>query len=320
VLRPSGRLVPEAVRGQRPIHLELDGVQAADRVPVVKRWLVQGYDDAMSLDAMVQRITDAATGDHTWLGSDEHLVVIQSFVETRSPDLAVRWIELGERSHIEVEEIAIEQPLLAAPLPAVDLRRLCRLHGAMVAHEVHHAMYGDQDPQMGKAMAAALRTEYSGHEELGHQLFNWLEDARLGTQVHHRCPEEDPYVSDLCRESLAQLERVYAVAHHEPPWSSSPLDEYAQLEVALAERIYAGDRGSVLSPRVAQVVADVGLLIERGTQASHTNDAREAALQTVDYLSTLPLDRALSGPVAVVGRNDPCPCGSGLKYKKCHGW
>jgi preprotein translocase subunit SecA len=21
----------------------------------------------------------------------------------------------------------------------------------------------------------------------------------------------------------------------------------------------------------------------------------------------------------VVGRNDPCPCGSGKKYKKCHG-
>ena len=24
-------------------------------------------------------------------------------------------------------------------------------------------------------------------------------------------------------------------------------------------------------------------------------------------------------PIPVVGRNDPCPCGSGLKYKKCHG-
>jgi uncharacterized protein YecA (UPF0149 family) len=23
------------------------------------------------------------------------------------------------------------------------------------------------------------------------------------------------------------------------------------------------------------------------------------------------------GPI--VGRNDPCPCGSGKKYKKCHG-
>jgi uncharacterized protein YecA (UPF0149 family) len=24
-------------------------------------------------------------------------------------------------------------------------------------------------------------------------------------------------------------------------------------------------------------------------------------------------------PAAKVGRNDPCPCGSGKKYKKCHG-
>ena len=26
-----------------------------------------------------------------------------------------------------------------------------------------------------------------------------------------------------------------------------------------------------------------------------------------------------SDPYAGVGRNDPCPCGSGLKFKKCHG-
>ena len=24
-------------------------------------------------------------------------------------------------------------------------------------------------------------------------------------------------------------------------------------------------------------------------------------------------------PYASVGRNDPCPCGSGKKFKKCHG-
>jgi preprotein translocase subunit SecA len=27
----------------------------------------------------------------------------------------------------------------------------------------------------------------------------------------------------------------------------------------------------------------------------------------------------LSNPYAGVGRNDPCPCGSGKKFKKCHG-
>lgn len=29
--------------------------------------------------------------------------------------------------------------------------------------------------------------------------------------------------------------------------------------------------------------------------------------------------RVCSSSFAKVGRNDPCPCGSGLKYKKCHG-
>ncbi|HEU4698163.1 MAG TPA: preprotein translocase subunit SecA [Gemmatimonadales bacterium] len=32
-----------------------------------------------------------------------------------------------------------------------------------------------------------------------------------------------------------------------------------------------------------------------------------------------PVGRAPMGAVAEVGRNDPCPCGSGKKYKKCHG-
>jgi preprotein translocase subunit SecA len=26
-----------------------------------------------------------------------------------------------------------------------------------------------------------------------------------------------------------------------------------------------------------------------------------------------------SDPYSDVGRNDPCPCGSGKKFKKCHG-
>lgn len=31
------------------------------------------------------------------------------------------------------------------------------------------------------------------------------------------------------------------------------------------------------------------------------------------------LDEAAKGEVPRVGRNDPCPCGSGKKYKQCHG-
>src|SRR5690606_36133920 len=31
------------------------------------------------------------------------------------------------------------------------------------------------------------------------------------------------------------------------------------------------------------------------------------------------LDQAAAAAVPKVGRNDPCPCGSGKKYKHCHG-
>jgi len=30
-------------------------------------------------------------------------------------------------------------------------------------------------------------------------------------------------------------------------------------------------------------------------------------------------DKTVSNGGPKVGRNDPCPCGSGKKYKKCHG-
>ena len=39
-------------------------------------------------------------------------------------------------------------------------------------------------------------------------------------------------------------------------------------------------------------------------------------------MSDLPSQNSSSSeakPVKVVGRNEPCPCGSGVKYKRCHG-
>ncbi len=35
--------------------------------------------------------------------------------------------------------------------------------------------------------------------------------------------------------------------------------------------------------------------------------------------TSAPAPKAPAAPAASVGRNDPCPCGSGKKYKKCHG-
>lgn len=48
-------------------------------------------------------------------------------------------------------------------------------------------------------------------------------------------------------------------------------------------------------------------------------EVREQSVQQAEQrlrARTMPLDRT---PGLRVGRNEPCPCGSGIKYKRCHG-
>ena len=57
---------------------------------------------------------------------------------------------------------------------------------------------------------------------------------------------------------------------------------------------------------------------ERGDQEAQAEQAAQAALGAV--AAAMASSRsAVPGGVPKVGRNEPCPCGSGKKYKQCHG-
>jgi len=53
--------------------------------------------------------------------------------------------------------------------------------------------------------------------------------------------------------------------------------------------------------------------------------AEVAAVRRDPVVVGAPAPKAMNAPAAAgtdwsaVGRNDPCPCGSGKKFKKCHG-
>ncbi|HET8843749.1 MAG TPA: SEC-C metal-binding domain-containing protein, partial [Ktedonobacteraceae bacterium] len=53
----------------------------------------------------------------------------------------------------------------------------------------------------------------------------------------------------------------------------------------------------------------------RQSSAQRQNGQTGAQRQNSRVLTTSPSPR----PVSRIGRNDPCPCGSGKKYKRCHG-
>ena len=69
---------------------------------------------------------------------------------------------------------------------------------------------------------------------------------------------------------------------------------------------------------------------EEVAQAAEAIEARAEHISNVTYThpnedgsvaqETEPATLAAAGePMRKVGRNDPCPCGSGKKYKQCHG-
>ena len=55
-------------------------------------------------------------------------------------------------------------------------------------------------------------------------------------------------------------------------------------------------------------------LAARRTSAAQTQDTDPAPSKPITYRKA-----DSSDPYANVGRNDPCPCGSGKKFKNCHG-
>ena len=61
----------------------------------------------------------------------------------------------------------------------------------------------------------------------------------------------------------------------------------------------------------------------RRTETAKITKAALASINSVDggqsTIENPEVDRTIRRETPKVGRNDPCPCGSGKKYKNCHG-
>ena len=65
---------------------------------------------------------------------------------------------------------------------------------------------------------------------------------------------------------------------------------------------------------MGQAAADAQDLVNRSRQQQNAEAANEQAMQ-----AALEKHEPIKRDEPKVGRNDPCPCGSGKKYKKCCG-
>jgi len=138
------------------------------------------------------------------------------------------------------------------------------------------------------------------------------------------------------KEHLSTLDALRAVIHLRSYAQKKPIDEYKQEAFLLFERLLIAIREDVTRVLMrAQVQLEVGpppelpdFITQHFDPLSGDDDSADIDFDTGAILSNLP-PLAIPRPdmpmpdgelaQAPVSRNAPCPCGSGLKYKHCHG-
>ena len=113
----------------------------------------------------------------------------------------------------------------------------------------------------------------------------------------------------------------YLVATHDPATRASvdrdAVAAWSRDTQWLGLEIVATARGG--EPDDAGIVEFIARGVTRGTPFAQRERSRFRRLDGRWYYTDGDAVREPARAVAAVGRNEPCPCGSGVKYKRCHG-
>lgn len=119
------------------------------------------------------------------------------------------------------------------------------------------------------------------------------------------------------REHLAALDHLRQGIHLRSYAQKNPKQEYKREAFELFEG---------LLNTVKQDVTRITMLVQVRDEEDVQAVDKPTELENIQYQHAnfgeedAPVDESLAIPEGVkVGRNDPCPCGSGKKYKQCHG-
>jgi len=123
------------------------------------------------------------------------------------------------------------------------------------------------------------------------------------------------------REHLAALDYLRQGIHLRGYAQKNPKQEYKREAFALFEQLL-----DVVKSEVTRILLTVKIQTQQ--QVTDAAEAMEAQAEHVENLrfnhpaadgSAAEDEAPPEGEVPRVGRNDPCPCGSGKKFKQCHG-
>jgi preprotein translocase subunit SecA len=249
-------------------------------------WGMEGL--AQALRAMGLDGPGTSEDDLWQVGSREALEVhLRDLVDAR---LEAKEAEVGESDWAMVERLVLLRTIDSLWVEHLteldDMRRGIGLRG-----------YAQQDP-----LNEFKKEAFSLYDQLGslirHQVANTIFRVQVVKQPPQPTPDEAQLAASLAAGATAMAARSSTPGAARPAGTAPP----------------AGTRPGAPAAPAAPGSTDGGPVVARGLP---TGPAIRAMQQQVGDRAVAPA--AGGGPGAKLGRNDPCFCGSGLKYKKCHG-
>jgi preprotein translocase subunit SecA len=205
--------------------------------------------------------------------------------------------------------------------------------------------------QLGDAVVEAVRARYSEKEtQFGADLMRWLERRIILDVVDSQWKDhllsldhlkegiglrgygqKDPLVefkkeaftlfedmmARIDNETIRYLYHIQVQQGEQPPPGGAPQPSSAQQARPRADAVAASAASRVGDAAAARSEAPQHLpAVAREIERRQQRQQKDLQYQTGPAQAEAPKPVRAG---AKVGRNDPCPCGSGKKYKKCHG-
>ena len=328
----------------RRIDNQLRGRSGRQGDPGESRFYIGLDDDLMKIFG-----GDRVTSVYNMLGADENMP-IEAKIISKSVETAQRRVE-GRNFSIRKNVLSyddvmnVQRELIYAQrrqvLDGEDLKGKILKMMDSVAEEIILA-YLSEDNINKEALKQDIKTTFAvdSLESLNNEKLNQQEVINeLKEKIHTIYAQKE---IEFGAENLRELERVVMLKIVDQRWMDhiDEMDElkngiglqgYGQKDPVVQYRIVGGEMFDEMNANIKVDVTKFLLNarkregeIRREEQAQITNASLEdTAINLVDGQNRSPkeggINRTVVNQEPKVGRNDPCPCGSGKKYKNCCG-
>ncbi|RKH02914.1 preprotein translocase subunit SecA [Corallococcus praedator] len=280
------------------------------------------YDDVMNQQRRtIYKLRRQVLASGAGIPLVEYEEDLKTRVKTRS-ERVITWPDFREMVLDAVEDVVVSLTDTYAPTRSSDTWDIASLSAAVKESfnlEMSFEGTGNRDELQDQIYAAAEKVFTAREQEFSEDFMRFLQYRYLAT------------IDQLWKDHLLAMDHLRQGIGLRGYGQKDPKQEYKKegyqgfIQMLSAIKTQFVSQMMRVQARSASSAAEETARIQRqlAQQQQKAVEGRADAEGKIEEATATPVAQraaaAASSDAPRVGRNDPCPCGSGRKYKKCHG-